>query len=222
MVGHMLSRTCQLTRVLHLLPKSLQSSQRYICTSNVLWKKFKYSIDKKKQVSGGGRGVKQQRKKGPTFVDGTALSYFNFDSTDEGEILREESEKQKAYSDIVRNSVEVLLTSPEAPQEIQDCRIKIVHIQVSSSLTNANVIWKLPDDCVPKYTKEQTADLLEKYIVELRSLIPAYSILTLTPSIHFVYDTVSEKQKELDALFEIVKKEEEEYMKRKLSQCESS
>ena len=67
---------------------------------------------------------------GVSIVEGKALTYFTFDTIDEGEFSADESPKQKAYGEIVHSAVDALLTAKEAPKQIQELVIEIVHVGV--------------------------------------------------------------------------------------------
>lgn len=195
---------------------NIQQHQRFITSSTCICKKYKYALDPKQNVSRGKTITNFRRKGKVTFVEGKALTYFQFDDDkyNNDDCHEIESPKQKAYAVIVQSAVESLLSSTDAPQEVQDALIEIVTVDVDPSLMFAFVVWKLPEFTETQYTKEETTMILERFMPFMKKLLPAHSTVTQTPEVQFVYDTISEKQKEIDEMFERLKLEEMEFLER--------
>jgi len=189
-----------------------QIHKRLFSCSTSLQKKYKYAIDLKKQKPSVGIATQQFKyKKGLSIVDGKALTYFKFDDHldfEESDKFVQLSPKQQAYAEIVQESVESLLSSREVPQEINDIAIDIVNVEVSESLTSAIIYWNISTDLSSKYSKEETKDLLKTHLPYLRSSLPAYSTVTQTPIISFIYDHQSEKEGEINSLFELIQSDQ--------------
>ncbi|XP_057309585.1 uncharacterized protein LOC130647660 [Hydractinia symbiolongicarpus] len=187
----------------------LKNQFRPLSSTVIVNKKYKYALDVKKQKVGGGKGsVGYQYKKGATLVEGKLLSHFTFGDKNKFEHSSEDSPKQAAYAEIVQSGLEDLLTSNEIAQEIQNCDIEIVKVEVSPSLSSANVVWKLREDVGTTYRKEEVTALLEEHLHHIRLILPAYTTITRTPAVSFTYDKFSEQQRYIDSLFESIKSTE--------------
>lgn len=187
----------------------LKNNSRSLSSTVIVNKKYKYALDVKKQKVSGGKGsVGYQYKKGATLVEGKLLSHFTFGDKNKFEHSSEDSPKQAAYAEIVQSGLEDLLTSNEIAQEIQNCDIEIVKVQVSPSLSSANVVWKLREGVGTTYTKEEVTALLEEHLHHIRLILPAYTTITRTPAVSFTYDKFSEQQQYIDSLFESIKSTE--------------
>merc|ERR1719494_358599 len=191
-------------RVLNVSRHIVYSQKRLVCSTSSLLKRDKYALNIEKQKSSGRQGRRTPQNEGMQIVDGKTLSFFKFDTNKKrSKSLSSTSPKQNAYAEVVQQGVESLLSSVDAPEELQEITIEIVQVQVSSSLSSAAVFWRIPSGC--QTLKDIAIEAFDKYGNDIRVLLPAYTTLTGTPSIKFIYDTRSEKEEELDRLFELVK-----------------
>lgn len=199
-----------------LLKGSVSNATRSLSSTGYNSKKYKYALTtqgSQKNTTGGSASKGGKPRKNFVYGEKT-VTYFSLDGGEgEEEGGRLFNPKQKVYSEYIEDAVKDLLVSSEVDQELKDSSIDVVDVEVTDSLATAYVIWRISEDAERQsQTKEDVKELLNKNLSHLRLLLPAFTSLTNPPTIHFVYDTVSERKTEFVKLLDTVKLEIENHV----------
>jgi len=189
MIRHLVTAGCRVCT--HLEPQT----KRCISTAPVLSKRYKFSLNEKNLRSGDNfAGGYRKPSKDHGYIDGHRVSFFQFDSLPEKKRKQKEetedrgpTRRHQQFGNCVWDTVDSILRSKKAPQELNDCQIEIVDVISNHNISSATIVWKLPEDIETAYSEGETEEIINRHLGQIRALYPCFSNRSSKPMIQFIH-----------------------------------